>query len=596
MKKGFTGIWILFLAAAIALAIVAFGFGYWLSNESDSDVEYVDDMVEVDISDEVDDEEVEIEIEVTEPTILENSDAINVSWYSEISEIEPLAIFTEHLNLIEATDDDPNRAFSLGEVVGGDYDGAELTMQIVYYWGMGTYYEQYYVLVPADEAQKPVLIDEYLMGETSFLSFTSYFRSFLELMTDRNEYWDDEQRMHYYEFVSGIEFDMESYIPELEYGEVGTDSYGNTYEFLGPGALSFFPEEKDIALFEVYSYIDGGSLYAVDGDEGTFGNMANLFFAVEDDGRVLAYDAQIPFWDYETSGYSMDLEVVGDETFSGTYSKAHGGGCGYTNATNTVDESEIGELEYIGSVSGGHELYESANYSLELYGDDYDTWSYWHEGSRFEDFLALHPFLYYQDQLGRWIQLSNVEVLPQAECGKPVIYLYPESEMEIDVFIEPEGGFTYTEPVYDGGWSVLAQPDGTLTNLKDGKTYPYLFWEGRGGLYSPPENYWVVEQDQVERFLIKTLGKYGLNRQETFDFMEFWYPRMQDAPYYQIGFHGTEVMDAIAPMELSVQPDTIFRILMDFIELEEPAVSNPTSIRGFDRNGFTVVEWGGVIQ
>jgi hypothetical protein len=174
--------------------------------------------------------------------------------------------------------------------------------------------------------------------------------------------------------------------------------------------------------------------------------------------------------------------------------------------------------------------------------------------------------------------------------------LYPEEKMQIDVELEPVGGFTYTEPVYDNGWSVIASPDGTLTNLKDGLTYPYLFWEGRGGYYQEPENYWVVEASEVESFLIGTLREYGLNDKETADFIEFWLPRMQDASYYKIGFHGTEVMNAIAPMSLSVHPDSVLRILMDFAELDAPIASNPPVIVPFEREGFTVVEWGGVIE
>jgi len=593
MKKGFSGVSAILLIAAIALAAVAFGFGFWISSQEDTSDVVFDDMVEDEVGEIEDVEEVE-DIEEVEPTVLENEGAINVDWYAEISEIEPLAIFTEHLNLLESTEE-PNSAFALGEVVGGDYGGAELTMQIVYYWGMGTYYEEYYVLVPADELEKPILIDQYLTRSTGIFSFTSTSTSFLEEKTGYTRNWDDEQLQHYYDFVSGIDFEMELYIPELEYAETGTDIDGVVYEFMGPGTLTFFTSEKDLSPFEISSYMSGDNLYAVSGDEGELGNMTNLFFRVGDDGRVLVYDVQIPFWDYEVSGYQIDLEVVGDVNFSGTYTKALGGGCGYSSVTNVADENEIGELQYVGSVDG-HALYEPQNHSLEYYSDDYSTWLNMHEDSDLDTFLAIHPFLYYQDTLGRWIEFTNNEVVPAAECGKPVIYLYPEVETQIDVTLDPVGGFTYTEPIYDDGWSVVASTDGSLLNLKDGETYPYLFWEGRGGIYTEPEFYWVVEKDQVERFLIKTLGKLGLNRQETFDFMEFWYPRMQEADFYKIGFHGTEVMDIIAPMELSVEPDSILRILMDFTELDQPIEPNPPKIEKFNRKGFAVVEWGGVIQ
>jgi len=79
--------------------------------------------------------------------------------------------------------------------------------------------------------------------------------------------------------------------------------------------------------------------------------------------------------------------------------------------------------------------------------------------------------------------------------------------------------------------------------------------------------------------------------------MEFWVPLMQSAPYYKIGFHGTNVMDQIAPMKLSQQPDTILRILMDYEELSQPIKENPPYLgKTLERKGFTVIEWGGVLR
>ena len=65
---------------------------------------------------------------------------------------------------------------------------------------------------------------------------------------------------------------------------------------------------------------------------------------------------------------------------------------------------------------------------------------------------------------------------PGAVSAKPVIYLYPESDAKPVVYLQPEaatevtvrldydGELTCTYPAYDDGWTVLAQPDGTLTD------------------------------------------------------------------------------------------------------------------------------------
>ncbi|OGL96429.1 hypothetical protein A2318_03405 [Candidatus Uhrbacteria bacterium RIFOXYB2_FULL_45_11] len=177
------------------------------------------------------------------------------------------------------------------------------------------------------------------------------------------------------------------------------------------------------------------------------------------------------------------------------------------------------------------------------------------------------------------------------------MYLYPTEKTDLDVTVAPKGGFTFTEPVYKNGWRVTASPDGTLVNRDDGKTYPYLFWEGHGDEYGSPEDYWVVSRQDVPSFLKETLADIGLNTKEIADFMEFWEPKMRSAPYYKIGFHGTRVMDFLAPMIISKTPDTILRVLMDYAELQDPIVQHPPKLPPtIVRKGFTVIEWGGVLR
>lgn len=76
---------------------------------------------------------------------------------------------------------------------------------------------------------------------------------------------------------------------------------------------------------------------------------------------------------------------------------------------------------------------------------------------------------------------------------KPVVYLYPEETMEITVELDYNGSLTCTYPAYDEGWTVIANPDGTLINQKDGKEYSYLFWEGTSN----------VQYDMSKGFVIK---------------------------------------------------------------------------------------------
>ena len=65
-----------------------------------------------------------------------------------------------------------------------------------------------------------------------------------------------------------------------------------------------------------------------------------------------------------------------------------------------------------------------------------------------------------------------------------------------------------------------------------------------------------------------------MNDQETYDFMEFWYPRMQDSPYYYITFMPQEEFELLAPLTVEPRPDSIIRVFMDYKPLDAPIRRN----------------------
>lgn len=281
------------------------------------------------------------------------------------------------------------------------------------------------------------------------------------------------------------------------------------------------------------------------------------------------------------------------------------GGCGASNYASVIDESKVRNTDIVvaGKTSNGEDVYELKNPNHNILQNIYDN-EYnqpYYDGlpakKSYEEFIKSHPVFFWRDPFGRLIKFQNKDFIIQAECGKPVIYLYPEKKSEISVKVNPIGGFSKTEPIYpDDGWSVIADTNGKLTSLDDGQKYPYLFWEGRGGIFSESDTGFVVAREDVEQFLNEKLKLLGLNKTESKDFMEFWLPKMQNAPYYKITFLGNQVMDYLAPLDISPRPDSVIRILMDFKELAKPINIKPQIIRTPTRHGFTVVEWGGVIR
>ncbi len=320
----------------------------------------------------------------------------------------------------------------------------------------------------------------------------------------------------------------------------------------------------------------------------------NGFYLKAPDGTLRTYSLDIPFYD---KNHSLPTVVWNDGTANANdYVDTDRGGCGSTNYASVVSLPKD-ELLLSGKTPTGDIVYEvePENQLLrDIYQNDYNPYD--KPKLSYEEFVKAHPAFFWYDPFGRLIKFQRADFIPQAECGKPVIYLYPEKTENVSVKIEPKGGLTKSEPAYGSGWNVLATSLSELTDLASGAKYPYLFWEGRGGIYETPKKGFVVAASDVHDFLIEKLTKLGLNTKEQADFMEFWEPRMTGAPYFFVTFLGTSAMNEIAPLTISPKPDTVIRILMDYSPLQAPISVEGFDIKTPERKGFTVVEWGGVLR
>ena len=174
---------------------------------------------------------------------------------------------------------------------------------------------------------------------------------------------------------------------------------------------------------------------------------------------------------------------------------------------------------------------------------------------------------------------------------KPVIYLYPETETRVTVKLDLSGELTCTYPAYDGGWVVTAAPDGTLTD-EHGRTYNYLYWEGEGTeAYDFSKGFCVAGSDTAA-FLEDALDRLGLTRREANEFLVYWLPRMQDNSYNLIAFQQ-EAYTQSAKLTVSPRPDSVLRVFMAWKPLARPVDVPAQILPGFERRGFTLVEWGG---
>lgn len=181
---------------------------------------------------------------------------------------------------------------------------------------------------------------------------------------------------------------------------------------------------------------------------------------------------------------------------------------------------------------------------------------------------------------------------------KPVIYLYPEKEMDINVTLKFESEELYTWPKVDDklGWNVTAKPDGILTDALCNE-YPYLFWESKTTDYKWVDfsEGFVVAADETENFLRDKLKLLGLNSREYTDFITFWAPRLRQNKYNLIRLE-TEAYDKAMPIYVEPSPESMQRVFMVYKALKAPVTLPEQNLQPFTRKGYSVIEWGGMVM
>ncbi len=175
---------------------------------------------------------------------------------------------------------------------------------------------------------------------------------------------------------------------------------------------------------------------------------------------------------------------------------------------------------------------------------------------------------------------------------KPAIYLYPQRNIEVGVTLGINGEIIKSDPEYpQNGWKVKATP----SSLIDGK-YDYLFYENTLNKLDLPKEGWVVKKEDLNQWFNDNLQKLGLNEKESAQFKEYWLGVLNKANYYEIKLLSDQYLKENMNLKISPQPDTVirrnfyFKPLQEKTDLKEPIIITP------ERKGFTVVEWGGIMD
>lgn len=193
--------------------------------------------------------------------------------------------------------------------------------------------------------------------------------------------------------------------------------------------------------------------------------------------------------------------------------------------------------------------------------------------------------------------MSAVEAYWISPFCKPAIYLYPETRQTINVKVYPQGIMSLTIPKYPkNGWSVLADIDGTLSYQN--KTYDYLYYEAEipQNLITLPDEGYVVEYQNLKQFIPDLVQKLGLNEKEADAFSEYWLKVLPQSPFYEVRIVQKDVLNSLAPLIVVPQPQTTIRVTLHFAAKEEFEELVEPDISSVRRDGFTLVEWGGLFK
>jgi len=234
--------------------------------------------------------------------------------------------------------------------------------------------------------------------------------------------------------------------------------------------------------------------------------------------------------------------------------------------------------------SGGDTVYSIRTDKFGRFAVNYESEEYQMEYPE-NNFMGFYPAANYMDY---FIDLGS-DYCQMLE--KPNIYIYPETDMVLDVeLVFPDGGMVVKSyPQYPDGWkNIEVSPNGTIDNK-----FGYLFYESSNPDLFQYQEGWVVQKDDLEQFFIHNMKKTKFIQNEIDDFIEYWIPLLTDYEHYAIYPQYNRTLDKMVQLKFSKSPESLIRLIYCIKGLESSKfILNEPKIPTFKRTGFTVTEWG----
>ncbi len=177
---------------------------------------------------------------------------------------------------------------------------------------------------------------------------------------------------------------------------------------------------------------------------------------------------------------------------------------------------------------------------------------------------------------------------------KPIIYFYPEEEMNLEVTYVQEERLLTTYPKYEDGWNIHLREDGTFTLPGSEREYYALYFDEIGNYKTDWSEGFYVTKDNVISVLEEKMDFIGYTNREVDEFIMYWLPILENNEKSLIHFEQTEIRNEECPLTFSVMPDTLIRTIMHIKKVDEEVSIKEQTLTHYERNGFTVTEWGGL--
>jgi len=147
-------------------------------------------------------------------------------------------------------------------------------------------------------------------------------------------------------------------------------------------------------------------------------------------------------------------------------------------------------------------------------------------------------------------------------------------------------------------WNMVFKENEKLQFSENSKFYPYLFWESCNRNDEVAlKDFICVKNEDVEEKLDVILENKGLNFKERCDMITYWLAELKSSNFMKIGFMDEKFYEESFPLEIIPTPKNILRVFMVFqnCDLEEKSTVNSFQKNHcFNRNGPTLIEWGGM--